>query len=318
MNGINVKKNLRRAQQDLGFCNQFDTPLLEDLTGREMMTFYSRLRGIRESEIPGQIDELSRLLYFEMHLDKRVDAYSGGNKRRLSTAISFLGNPPIAMLDEPSSGVDPVARRCLWTAISTKLKEGVSIVLTSHSMDECSSLCNQLIIMVNGQIYCIGSPLQLMKKFGNGYTVLIRVASTNNSTDNLGTAVAVEDAESVTRRSSSSTIIQRSASIHRLKANLNAVQSFMRDSFGSNCSLKARHNNLLHYTIENTDIREVQCSQIFGAIERAKHSLQIEDYSVCQTNLEQIFLSFARRQRDEDSKSNKDDYRTPTSNGAQH
>lgn len=293
----------------MGFCNQFDTPLLEDLTGREIMTFYSRLRGIRESHIHDQIDELSRLLYFEMHLDKRVDQYSGGNKRRLSTALSMLGNPPLVLLDEPSAGVDPVARRCLWTAISTKLKEGVSIVLTSHSMDECSSLCNQLIIMVNGQIYCIGSPLQLMKKFGNGYTVLIRVSSSSD------TPLTNDDAESISKATTttpSHAILQRSESISRLKHNLTIVEKFMRDSFRGNCSLKAQHNNLLHYSIESNESREVQCSQIFGAIEREKHSLHIEDYSVCQTNLEQIFLSFARRQRNEDSKTNKDDYRAPT------
>lgn len=171
-------------------------------------------------------------------------------------------------------------------------------------MDECSSLCNNLIIMVNGQIYCIGSPLQLMKKFGNGYTVLIRVSSSD-------TALTNDDDESI----KSTHILQRSNSISRLKQNMMLVQKFMRDNFGGNCTLKAQHNNLLHYSIQSNENREVQCSQIFGAIEREKNSLHIEDYSVCQTNLEQIFLSFARRQRNEDSKTNKDDYRAP--NGTQ-
>jgi len=149
--------------------------------------------------------------------------------------------------------------------------------------------------MVNGQICCIGSPLQLKNKFGNGYTVLIRVSPwelENSETITNGTNVITIE------RSAS---MQRRPSEHRLKQNIARVEQFMRDIFPT-CRLKAVHNNLLHYAIEAPvgDADEVRCSEIFGAIEKAKRQLRIEDYSVCQTNLEQIFLGFARKQRSED------------------
>lgn len=131
-------------------------------------------------------------------------------------------------------------------------------------MEECEALCNRLIIMVNGQICCIGSPLQLKNKFGNGYTLQIRVSHSGDSEESN-------------------------------QQNMALVQQFVGSTFPQNV-LKEVHNNMLHYQIEGSRVR---CSEIFGAIERAKHKLHIEDYSVCQTNLEQIFLSFARYQQEE-------------------
>ena len=162
------------------------------------------------------------------------------------------------------------------------------MVLTSHSMEECEALCKRLVIMVNGQICCIGSPLQLKNKFGNGYTLLIRVSPSEE--------VATLDGGSI-----------RKATKDGLRQNLESVQQFVQEKFPSSI-LKAIHNNLLHYTIENTINWQVKCSQIFGAIEKARANLQIEDYSVCQTNLEQIFLSFARQQREEEKLNNQQNH----------
>ena len=86
VNGMNLRHSLHLIQQEMGYCPQFDA-VLEDLTGRETLRMYCRLRGITESQIDAQINELSQLLYFDMHLDKLVGKYSGGNKRKLSTAI---------------------------------------------------------------------------------------------------------------------------------------------------------------------------------------------------------------------------------------
>src|SRR5699024_4781301 len=86
VNGLSVRRDIYRVLQEIGYCPQFDA-MLDDLSGRETLTLYGRLRGIDEPEIERQIDELSRLLYFEAHLDKLVRHYSGGNRRKLSTAI---------------------------------------------------------------------------------------------------------------------------------------------------------------------------------------------------------------------------------------
>lgn len=86
VNGASVKSQPRKAQQEIGYCGQFDA-LLDDLTGEETLAFYARCRGIRERKIRGEIEEMGRLLYFSEHLKKLVGDYSGGNKRKLSTAI---------------------------------------------------------------------------------------------------------------------------------------------------------------------------------------------------------------------------------------
>jgi ABC-type multidrug transport system ATPase subunit len=109
------------------------------------------------------------------YADKYSKTYSGGNKRKLSTAIALIGNPPIVMLDEPTSGMDPRARRHLWTALQRSLADGKCIVLTSHSMEECESLCSRVAIMVNGKFKCIGSNQHLKNRFGKGFKLLTKL-----------------------------------------------------------------------------------------------------------------------------------------------
>ncbi|CDQ99292.1 unnamed protein product, partial [Oncorhynchus mykiss] len=100
---------------------------------------------------------------------------SGGNKRKLSAAVALIGGPPVIFLDEPSTGMDPVARRLLWDAVTRTRESGKAIIITSHSMEECEALCTRLAVMVNGQFKCLGSPQHLKSKFGSGYTLLAKV-----------------------------------------------------------------------------------------------------------------------------------------------
>ena len=94
-----------------------------------------------------QNDLIDRLM-LEKHADKYCGTYSGGNKRKLSTAVSLVGDPPIIFLDEPTTGMDPGARRFLWDVMTNVMHSGRSIVLTTHSMEECEALCTRLGIMV--------------------------------------------------------------------------------------------------------------------------------------------------------------------------
>jgi ATP-binding cassette subfamily A (ABC1) protein 3 len=99
---------------------------------------------------------------------------SGGNKRKVSVSIAFLAKPSLIFLDEPSAGWDAVSKRYLWSIINKAKDLGVCIVLTSHSMEECEALCTKLAIMVNGQFQCLGSIQYLKKKFGKGYSLIIK------------------------------------------------------------------------------------------------------------------------------------------------
>merc|ERR1719221_32543 len=108
------------------------------------------------------------VLSLRKYADRRAGTYSGGNKRKLSVAIAMIGNPPIVFLDEPSTGMDPMARRSMWDFIRSTMG-GRCVVLTTHSMEECEALCHRLCIMTAGQLRCLGTPQHLKSKFGHGY-----------------------------------------------------------------------------------------------------------------------------------------------------
>ena len=120
---------------------------------------YARLRGVPEGSINDMVENLLALVGIESFGDKRVDGYSGGTKRKLSVGVALTGFPPVLVMDEPSCGLDPGARRQLWSVISGAQKAGAAVLLTSHSMEETSALCNSLAIMVNGRMKCIGGDL---------------------------------------------------------------------------------------------------------------------------------------------------------------
>ena len=110
---------------------------------------------------------------------KHVNAgeLSGGNKRKLQCAIALIGNPPIVLLDEPSTGVDPQAKRFMWTIISniSTLRKQSTVVLTTHSMEEAEALCTKMGIMVDGEFKCFGSSQHIKDKYGMGFELEIKI-----------------------------------------------------------------------------------------------------------------------------------------------
>ncbi|OCT61274.1 hypothetical protein XELAEV_18047298mg [Xenopus laevis] len=153
-----------------GYCPQEDA--LDDLlTGEEHLYFYARLHGIPEKQIKAVSLSLLQKLQLVQYKDRITAGYSCGTRRKLSTALALIGRPSILLLDEPSSGMDPKTKRHLWKIISDEVKEKCSVVLTSHSMEECEALCTRLAIMVKGKFQCIGSLQHIKSRFGSGFTV---------------------------------------------------------------------------------------------------------------------------------------------------
>lgn len=172
--GVSVKNDLSNVRKIIAYCPQFDA-LLEDLTGRETLEMFGLLHGIRRIDIVAKTHAVATEFDFVKYLDKKVSEYSGGNKRKLSTAIAFLGNPSVVYLDEPTAGMDPGAKRRVWNIISAERSSGKTIVLTTHSMDECEALCSRVAIMDRGQFNCLGSMQHLKNKFSSGYELKIKV-----------------------------------------------------------------------------------------------------------------------------------------------
>ena len=107
----------------------------------------------------------------------RANNLSGGNKRKMSVAIAMLGNPPIVFLDEPSTGVDPQAKRFMWNIVSkiSTLRKKSSVIITTHSMEEAEALCTKMGIMVGGQFKCFGSSQHIKDKYGTGYELEVKI-----------------------------------------------------------------------------------------------------------------------------------------------
>jgi len=121
----------------------------------------------KDRAITKKIEEMN----LEEYTDKLSGTLSGGNKRKLSVAMAMIGNPRIIFLDEPSTGMDPKARRFMWKVISRVAteKKNSTVILTTHSMEEAEALSTRLGIMVKGNFQCIGTPQHIKSKYGEGF-----------------------------------------------------------------------------------------------------------------------------------------------------
>jgi len=173
IDGHDIVADRKRVRDRMGYCPQVD-PLLELMTARETLVMFARLKNLPEAIIPSTVRTLLEKVTLTPYADRVAGSYSGGNKRKLSLAIALIGSPAVVFLDEPSSGMDPVSRRHMWDII-TRERAMRSIVLTTHSMEECEALCTRIGIMTAGRLQCIGGQQRLKSKFGGGYTLEMRV-----------------------------------------------------------------------------------------------------------------------------------------------
>jgi ATP-binding cassette subfamily A (ABC1) protein 1 len=176
LNGSSVLHELHKVRQYVGYCPQFD-PLLDKMTATETLYMFGRLKGVPSALLGPLVKELITRVGLDDFADKLAGGYSGGNKRKLSLAVALLGRPKVVFLDEPSTGMDPVARRKMWAVISGA-KRGKSVLLTSHYMEECEALCSRIGILVGGRFKVLGSAQELKDKYGSGYHVEINASST--------------------------------------------------------------------------------------------------------------------------------------------
>lgn len=180
--GKDIRSNPKAARQHIGYCPQFDA-LLEFVTAREHLELYARIKGVPEYELENVVME--KLVEFDLlkHADKPSYALSGGNKRKLSVAIAMIGDPPVVILDEPSTGMDPIAKRFMWEVLSrlSTRRGKTALILTTHSMNEAQALCTRIGIMVGGKLRCIGSPQHLKNRFGNHLELEVKPTEVSSS-----------------------------------------------------------------------------------------------------------------------------------------
>lgn len=179
-------------RERLGVVPQEDNLDLELDVGENLLV-YGRFFGLPRDEIRRRSDELLEFVQLADRTDARVDSLSGGMKRRLTIARALINEPELMLLDEPTTGLDPQARHALWDRLYRLKQRGVTLVLTTHYMDEAEQLCDRLVIMDRAKIVAEGSPRELIERFVEREVVELRTATDGDapSLDGIGGHVEV-------------------------------------------------------------------------------------------------------------------------------
>ena len=170
---MDPRRDGSRIRARLGVVPQRDT-LDEELTVRENLMVYARYFGIPRALAAAKADELLAFAQLSERSGSRVEPLSGGMKRRLTIARSLVNDPDILLLDEPTTGLDPQARHMLWDRLFRLKRQGVTLVLTTHYMDEAEQLCDRLVVMDGGRIVAEGAPRALIERYSTREVLELR------------------------------------------------------------------------------------------------------------------------------------------------
>jgi len=184
INGKNTVTEMDSIRASLGLCPQHNV-LFDRLTVKEHLEFFTALKGIPNSVAKPEIMQMIKDIELVEKADSRSATLSGGMKRKLCCAIALIGGSETVFLDEPTSGMDPYARRATWDLLQ-KYRENKTIILTTHFMDEADYLGDRIAIMSEGQLKCCGSALFLKKRYGVGYHMTLVKDTNFNENKTLG------------------------------------------------------------------------------------------------------------------------------------
>ncbi len=170
--GFSVRKNSDQVRSIIGVCPQ-ELALYEDLSALDNMVFFGRMAGLNAKEAKEQAMEKLTLMGLEERAKGKISKYSGGMKRRVNLAVSLMGHPRMLFMDEPTVGVDPQSRNNLYENIEALQKNGMTILYTTHYMDEADRLCDRVAIMDGGKIIAMDTPYNLKSQTGDPGTVTL-------------------------------------------------------------------------------------------------------------------------------------------------
>ncbi|KFU85700.1 ATP-binding cassette sub-family A member 13, partial [Chaetura pelagica] len=258
INGKDIRTDLAAIRSELGVCPQYDV-LFNVLTVREHLLLYGSVKapGWTREQLNQQVNGALEDVDLSQHQYKPVGALSGGMKRRLSIAISFIGNSKTIVLDEPTSGVDPCSRHSIWDVL-LKYKAGCTLIFTTHHLDEAEVLSDRIAILQRGQLRCCGSPSYLRETYGQGHRLtLIKKPS----------VFEIQDPK------------------HTLQVT-SLVQTHIPEAF-----LKENSGTELTYVIpESTD--KTSFKSLFQALDQSLHHLHVTGYGISDTTLEEVLFVF--------------------------
>jgi lipooligosaccharide transport system ATP-binding protein len=171
--GLDPDRDGPRIRARLGVVPQTDN-LDTELTVRQNLHVYGRYFGLPKAHVQAKAAELLAFAQLTERADEEVERLSGGMKRRLTIARSLINDPELLLLDEPTTGLDPQARHLLWDRLVRLKHSGVTLIITSHYMDEAEQLCDRLVVMDGGRIAAEGSPAELIGRYSTKEVVELR------------------------------------------------------------------------------------------------------------------------------------------------
>ena len=329
VNGLNIMKNFDEIKSMFGYCPQFDA-IFPYMTVYENLEFYSKIKGVDPQKISQIIKAMIESMTLTKYTDKLAGKLSGGNKRKLSVAISMICNPPIVLLDEPSTGMDPEARRFMWAIIHklTSKSDSNCVIMTTHSMDEAETLCRRMGIMVNGEFVCMGTANYIKETYGYGFEIDVRIKPFDQNKlsqiiQNLGLKrnykiTSLEEANNILKKFKKDKFCEHlnEESIGRkiyheiIVSGNTSIQTLINWTRYVKCAMKMIGIVLPHFNevilsefIENNFLFKIKKSEnsksigfLFSLLETQKDICEITEYSIQQTSLEQIFNKFAENQ----------------------
>ncbi|MFA5944389.1 MAG: ATP-binding cassette domain-containing protein [Candidatus Thermoplasmatota archaeon] len=173
--GLDLPQHSGEVQKRIGFAMQ-EVGMDELATANEMLTLHARLYGVSKKDAIAKAAELLKTFDLVEHADRRVTRFSGGMQRRLDLAVSLIHTPEVLFLDEPSTGLDPKSRSDLWRVLRKLQGQGITMLLSTHYMDEADELCDRIAIIHDGRIAAIDTPENLKRSVGSD-TVRITLGS---------------------------------------------------------------------------------------------------------------------------------------------
>jgi ABC-type multidrug transport system ATPase subunit len=318
--GKDATRNMDLVRRHVGYCPQFDA-LWDLLSTEEHVLLYAKIRGYRGAELQTVVKSKLKELDLKQYNNVRAGTLSGGNKRKLSVAMALVGEPELVFLDEPSCGMDPFARRSMWSIIESvadKRKQSL-IVLTTHSMEEAEALCSRIAIQVDGRFRCLGTCQEIKHLYGEGFEVSLRAKSEN-------VRQSLADIVAMLSGLSKDGLIGREDVRQFLEADEEQVARLTHPSYGlvkdSNYSQvnvfdaanwiykdqifrKAMDFLIAEFGAEKFSIIElhgltlkvkigcIEIGTLFRKFLSVKEQIAVDDFQLTQTTLEQIFNRFA-------------------------
>ena len=322
-----INEDFDKVRSLIGYCPQFNA-IFESLTVYENLEFYGLIKGAKKDKIKSIINALMEEMNLTTFKDKESGKLSGGNKRKLSVAIAIICNPPIILLDEPSTGMDPEARRYMWGVIhrmSLNRKKS-TIIMTTHSMEEAETLCKRIGIMVDGQFKCLATSDEIKEKYGYGFEINLQINNPNYeelmkkykiSEEDKEVQINLENIKSYLEKYNLSRFSKELSNdrlggkiieeinyggyvylsriiswIYFLENALKMIQIILLDFPEIHCS-DYGESNFVFKIKRNRNEDEKSIGYLFGIIEENSNKFNIQKYFLQLTSLEQIFNKFA-------------------------